>query len=77
MECKKCGSTKIMEDIILSDYVVYGIPKNLSVRLKKTNRVLFNEYAKTDIISDICGNCGHMELKIANPKELWETYLKK
>lgn len=76
MECRKCGSTKIMKDTVISDFVDYGASQNLSVRIQKTDRAFFNQYAKAEIVSDICGNCGHMELKVANPKELWDAYSK-
>ena len=77
MECVKCGPTKVMKNIAIKEFGHSNIPHHLSVKVKKTDRILFNSYAKGKILANICGNCGHMELSVLNPKELWEAYSQK
>lgn len=72
--CAKCGSPRIIPDVIVCDrnqntygvlkVVVYGNPKAL----------MFKDRRYGDIRADICGECGHLELRVRNPKELYKHY---
>jgi hypothetical protein len=46
--------------------VVYGNP----------GAILFKDRLFTDVSADVCGQCGHMEMRAVKPEELYEHYLK-
>lgn len=71
-QCPKCGSTKIIQNATIShqdeDFkaVVSGNPEAL----------FFKNCLHGEIRTDICGNCGHIAFRVANPGELYDHYRK-
>jgi len=74
--CPRCGSAKIMHGVTVSDQqgeysdgrlrvVVFGDPSAL----------IFKDRLYGELTADICGDCGHVELRVANPAELYRHYL--
>ncbi|WP_179320911.1 hypothetical protein [Winogradskyella helgolandensis] len=76
IKCKNCDSTKIIKDAKITDFGHANIKNNLSIHIKETDSIFFNKSVKSEILAQICGNCGKIELKINNPKELWNAYIK-
>tara|TARA_B110000240_G_C13508215_1_gene457538 strand:+ start:3556 stop:3804 length:249 start_codon:yes stop_codon:yes gene_type:complete len=76
IKCKICGSIKIIKNTTITDFSHGNIEKNLSIYIQKTDNAFFNKSVKGEIQAQICGDCGNMDLKVRNPKELWEAYLK-
>ena len=76
IKCSLCNSSKIMNNVSITDFGHGNVKKNLAVYIQKTDRAFFNTSIKGEIKAKICGDCGHIELKIGNPKELWDAYLK-
>ncbi len=74
-QCPRCGSSKLIPDVRVVDQgqasdghlkvVVYGDPGALIMK----DRL----YGK--LKADICGECGHVDLRVTNPSELYEHYL--
>ena len=73
--CSKCGSTKLIPDVKVADQgdssnghlrvVVYGDPHAL----------IFKDRHYENLIATICGDCGHVELRVSNPHGLYRHYL--
>lgn len=73
--CEVCGSQKIIPDVRIMDQgqhsdgklkvVVYGNPRAL----------LFKERVQGELKASVCGECGHTELKVVNPKALYQAYM--
>ncbi len=73
-QCAKCGSTKIIPKVRVLDQgqhsngdlqvVVYGNPEAL----------VFKDRLYGKLTADICGECGHVELRVENPAELFQHY---
>lgn len=74
--CPKCQSMQIMSGVTVLDagqsswgklsVVVYGNPDAL----------LFKEALYGEIVADVCGECGHVELRVLNPGELYQRSLR-
>jgi len=72
LHCPKCGSSKIIPNARLLEHdrfgeiqiVVYGNPEAL----------LFKDRHYGRLTADICGACGHVELRVENPEELYDHY---
>ena len=74
--CNNCGSNKIMNGIKIVDHGHGNAKRDLSVQIKTTDNFLFNKFEKSELKAIICGSCGKVDLKVSNPHDLWEAYLK-
>lgn len=72
--CKKCNSNKIIQGVKIIDYSHGNVKRNLSLEINKTKSLFHKKYIKSEILSDICGNCGNVELNVNNFDKLWEIY---
>ena len=72
--CTKCNSNKIIQGVKIIDYSHGNIKRNLSLEIDKTKNLFHKKSVSSDILSDICGNCGNVELNVINYKKLWEVY---
>jgi hypothetical protein len=70
--CNLCGSTKVVPNVQIVDrensghhVVVYGSPGAL----------FFKDVCWGEITADVCGECGHTQLRVRNFKELYDHYL--
>lgn len=74
-QCPKCGSKKIIPGTRVCDQgessngnlqaVVYGDP----------DAFIFKDRLYGKLTADICGDCGHVELKVENSGELYDHYM--
>jgi hypothetical protein len=72
--CPKCGSTKIIPEIPIRDQGHYS-DGFLQVVVEGNPRALiFKDCFYGRLAADICGDCGHVELRVDHPQELYEHY---
>jgi hypothetical protein len=74
--CPRCGSSKMMFGVTVQDQgdnsdgrlqmVVFGAPSAL----------IFKDRLFGELTADICGDCGHVELRVTNAGELYRHYRK-
>lgn len=74
--CSKCGSNKIIHNTKIVDFDHGNAKKDLSVQIKTTDNTFFNTFERGQLKADICGSCGHTELSVNKPHELWQAHLK-
>ena len=72
--CEKCGSKKIIKGAKIKDFSHANIKRNLIIEIIKSKNFLFKNTEKREVLSDICGNCGRIELYIDDYDELWKIY---
>jgi rRNA maturation endonuclease Nob1 len=73
--CPACGSQRIIPDVKVVD-------KNGSVEddlrvvfYKSPTSLIFKGRVYSEVRADVCGKCGHVELRIADPEKLYDAYL--
>ncbi len=77
MDCSKCGSDKIIPDVKIIDHGYMDSKHDLSIEFNKNPGAwLFKGTQKGTLFANICGQCGHVELSVNNPEELWDLYIK-
>lgn len=69
--CCKCGSLDVIPN---AEIMGYGTAKVKAVVSGKPDAFMFKDPLRVDIDVQICGECGHMELKASNPKALFRRY---
>jgi hypothetical protein len=75
LPCAVCGSLKILPNVRVCDQgehssgslrlVVYGDP----------NALIFKDRRYGEITARVCGECGHVELRVPNAANLYRHYL--
>jgi hypothetical protein len=74
-QCPKCGSIRIIVDATICDK---GPHSNGSLEVfvdAKPEAMVFKDRMYSALYADICGECGHAELKVKNPRGLYRHYL--
>lgn len=76
--CSKCGSDKIMSNVRIVDHGLMDSKHDLSIELHQNpDAFVLTRPLKGTLQSNVCGQCGHVDLSASNPEELWEVYQKK
>jgi len=75
-ECPRCGSRDMMRDVTVMDQGEYSDGKLKVVVLGSPDAIIFKDRLSSEIKADICGRCGHIEFRVADPQELYEHYRK-
>lgn len=74
-QCPKCGSTKLVIGARIRDRD-NGSNKDLEVFVDtEPGALIFKNRMYAKLLADICGECGHAELKAENPGSLYRHYL--
>ncbi len=74
IECKKCGSNKIIQKVKIIDYSHGNVKRNLSVEIDETKGFFNKKSVTSEIVTNICGNCGNMEFCTLDYEKLWNIY---
>ncbi|MEL7035520.1 MAG: hypothetical protein AAFO04_07870 [Cyanobacteria bacterium J06592_8] len=76
--CSKCGSEKLIPHVRILDRGYKNIELDLSVIIYEKPDALpfFKGDHRGQLQAKICGDCGHTELTVTNPGELWDIYQK-
>jgi len=72
--CEKCGSNKIIPGVRLADQGQGSDGKAKVVVFGNPDAVIFKERRYSEVTADVCGECGHVELKASNPQSLYRHY---
>ena len=76
--CLKCGSNKLMSNVRIVDHGMMNSKQDLSIELDMNpDAFVLKKPLKGTLLARICGQCGHVDLSVGNPEELWEQYQKK
>jgi hypothetical protein len=75
-ECSRCGSTRIIPGLTIVDQGEGSGGKLKAILFGSPQALIFEDRLYAEIKADICGNCGHIELRVTNPRELYEHYQK-
>lgn len=72
--CVRCGSTHVIPNAIIGDQAPGpgGILNALVIG--NPDAWIFKDVEYSELKADICGQCGHVELKATNPGVLYEHY---
>jgi len=73
LHCPKCGSTRVIPNRPIRYKSSDG---NLSVYVDAVpDALIFKERLYRELLADICGDCGHVELAVPNPHDIYSHHL--
>jgi hypothetical protein len=76
-QCHICQSDNIIPDVQILDQGQYSDQK-LKVGIDtKPQAILMKGWVRSELKAWICGECGHVELYVDNPRDLYKAYLQK
>lgn len=74
--CPRCGSTKMMIGVTVEDQGQHSGGVLKVVVCGDPSALFFKDPLSGELRANICGDCGHVELRVRNPVELYERYRK-
>ena len=75
-QCPGCGSTKMMHGVTIRDQG-QGSDGSLKVVIAGNPAALMFKDRRYEVLrADVCGDCGRVDLRVANPAKLYRHYVK-
>ncbi len=75
LQCPRCGSTKIIPEAQIRDY---GEPSDGMLHAMvdaDPKALIFKDRLYSRLLADICGECGHVELRADDHRQLYRHFL--
>jgi hypothetical protein len=72
--CSECGSARVIPDLTIADAGQYAAGTVGVVVYGNPDALFFRKPLRGELRAHICGDCGHVELRVANPGDLFERY---
>jgi hypothetical protein len=72
-KCVKCQSEKLIPQARIIDKMGHGIRLGVKV-YENPEALLFKGTHFGELLARICGDCGHVEIYVENPQDLYSTY---
>ena len=73
--CLRCGSPRIIRNVRIVDRSHANRRRDLCAELyEDPGALIFKGTHEARLLGNICADCGHVEVYIINPQELWEVY---
>ena len=73
--CVKCGSRRIIPRVRIADQGANSNGWLKAVVVGNPGALIFRNQVFAEIRADICGECGHLELRVDDPEHLYDHYL--
>ena len=74
-QCSVCGSTQMIPKVKIVDHGHMNTTHDLAIELHgKPSALIFKDTKKSVLRATVCGECGHVDLSVDNPQELWRIY---
>ncbi len=74
--CPRCGASEIMRAVTVCDAGEGSRGVLQVVIIRNPDALIFKDRLYGQLKADICARCGHAELRVTNPKQLYNHYLK-
>lgn len=74
--CPRCGSSKIIPGTRIVDQGQHSDGRLQVLVEGDPDALIFKDRLYDRLTADICGDCGHVELTVERPNELYEHYLR-
>ncbi|MBN1568282.1 MAG: hypothetical protein JXA73_10585 [Acidobacteria bacterium] len=74
-QCPKCGSKKIIPNTRIRDQGQSSDGKLKAFIDADPEALIFKDRLYSMLLADICGECGHVELRVEQPDSLYNHYL--
>ena len=74
LHCKECGSDKVIPDVRIVDQ---GDSSDGKLQLRvcgNPDAIIFKDRLYGVLTAEVCGECGRVELRVANAGELYDKY---
>jgi hypothetical protein len=74
--CLRCGSSRMMSGVTIQDQGQHSSGRLQVEICGVPSALIFKDRLHGELKANICGECGHVELRVANPRELYRHYRK-
>jgi hypothetical protein len=73
-QCSACGSTRVIPGASIADTGQYSQGTLAVIVDADPHALIFKNRLRGDLLADVCGDCGHVELRVHNHVELYKHY---
>jgi len=73
-KCIACGSSKIIPGLTVVDQGQHSDGKLYTVVYGDPDALIFKDKLHGEMVVDVCGSCGHAQLRVVNPGELYRHW---
>ncbi len=74
-QCSVCGSAEVIPEVKIVDHGYMDSKHDLAIELHgKPRAFIFKDTKKGVLKAAVCGKCGHVDLSVDNPHELYRIY---
>jgi hypothetical protein len=73
-KCEVCGSEKIIPNVRVVDQGQYSDGQLKLVVFGEPDALIFKDKLYGKVAAHVCGECGHIELRVSNPQEMYRKY---
>ena len=73
-QCAACGSTRIIPGAAIADTGQYSQGTLAVIVDSDPHALIFKNRRREELLADICGDCGRVELRVQNHDELYNHY---
>lgn len=72
--CPRCGSRKIVPDVVIADRDDLSDGRLKAWVAGNPAAIIFRNHMSVEIRGDVCGQCGHLELRVENHEDLYDHF---
>lgn len=74
--CLRCGAEQVIPDAMIEDSGEHSQRRlHTLVALGDPNALMFVNPIRAELRATLCCACGHVELTVRDPEELWRKYV--
>ena len=76
-KCSACGSKRLIPDVKVFERRYANAKGALAIEIhRKPGALLFKDTVKEPLLATICGDCGHVDLRVKDPGKLYDAWRK-
>ena len=72
--CPKCSSDKILPRIVINEHNQIKVYPLVVAIEKDPKAFIFKNPIESNLLAQVCGECGYVEFYVDSPKRLWSAY---
>ena len=74
-QCPKCGSTKMIPNVPIRAQGERSGGRLATYVDTNPEALIFKDRMYSRLLAEVCGECGHVELRVGQPRNLYNHYL--
>ncbi|MGB3542112.1 hypothetical protein [Rubrivirga sp.] len=74
--CPRCGSDAMIPDAFVTAEGYGGVTLNVGLFVNP-KAMMMKRPVQSKLSVSVCGDCGHVEAEVVEPRKLWDAYIER